>query len=88
MVMHMKPSKKKYNSIMYDNKGAALIVCIIVLLFVSILATIILYLSGINYRMKRSDLNNKVTFYESEIPLETMRAISRGSRVEHIRNAI
>lgn len=70
--MPMKSRFKMKNGIKNDNRGAALIVCIIVLLFVSILATIILYMSGINYRMKKSDYNNKVTFYVSEIPLETM----------------
>ena len=70
--MCMKSIDKNHNSIRRDNKGAALIVCIVVLLFVSILATIILYMAGINYRMKKSDYNNKCTFYESEMPLETM----------------
>ena len=49
-----------------------MIVCIIILLFVSILATVILYMSGINYRMKKTDLNTKISFYTNEMPLERM----------------
>jgi hypothetical protein len=55
-----------------DNKGSALIVCIIVLLFVSILATVILYMSGVNYRMKKTDTYAKYAFYAAEEPLERM----------------
>lgn len=55
-----------------NNSGSAMIVSIIVLLFVSILATVILYMAGINYRMKKSDLNTRVSFYSSETTLEAM----------------
>ncbi len=67
----MKTYEKKFR-ISKDNKGSALIVCIIVLLFVSILATVILYTSGINYRMKASDYRTRVSFYSAEAPLETI----------------
>ena len=68
MVKNMRNKSK--NNIINDNKGAALIVCIIILLFVSILATVILYISGINYRMKKADYNTKYSFYVAEEPLE------------------
>ena len=55
-----------------NNRGSALIVCIIVLLFVSILATVMLYMAGINYRMKKTDLNVTKSFYTGETPLETI----------------
>lgn len=55
-----------------NNTGSAMIVSIIVLLFVSILATLILYMAGVNYRMKRSELNTRISFYSSETTLETM----------------
>ena len=61
---------KKHNNIIRNNKGSALVVCIIVLLFVSILATVILYISGINYRMKKAEYNTKYSFYTAEEPLE------------------
>jgi len=70
--MIMKYSEDR--SIKNNNKGAALIVAVIVLLFVSILATVILYMSGINYRMKKSDLNTRISFYSAETPLETMQS--------------
>lgn len=55
-----------------DNRGAALITVVIVLLFISILCTLILYISAVNYRMKKADYLAKVSFYSSEIPLENM----------------
>lgn len=61
-------------SLKQNNNGSALIVCIIILLFVSILATVILYMSGINYRMKRNELNTKVSFYSGEVYLERMQS--------------
>lgn len=67
MPMRLTPKMKKFNK---DNKGSALIVCIIVLLFVSILATVILYMSGVNYRMKKTDMYSKYAFYAAEEPLE------------------
>ena len=65
---------KNFKSIKKNNRGSALVVCIIVLLFVSILSTIILYMSGINFRMKKSDLNTRISFYSAETPLETMQS--------------
>lgn len=55
-----------------DNRGAALITVVIVLLFISILCTLILYVSAVNYRMKKADYLAKVSFYSSEKPLENM----------------
>ena len=69
MRMNIISKAKKINR---DNKGSALIVCIIVLLFVSILATVILYMSGVNYRMKKTDMYSKYAFYAAEEPLERM----------------
>ena len=70
--------KGKYNKIRMRNKlndkGSALIVCIIVLLFVSILATVILYMSGVNYRMKKTDYRTRLAFYDSEMYLERMQS--------------
>ncbi len=65
----MNKNRKKLN-----NQGSALIVSIIVLLFVSILATVILYIAGVNYRMKKNELKTKVAFYRGEIYLERMQA--------------
>ncbi len=70
----MNMNMKKMQSLKKNNKGSALIVCIIILLFVSILATVILYMSGINYRMKKNELNTKISFYSGEIYLERMQS--------------
>jgi hypothetical protein len=70
----MKLFKDKIRKIKNDDKGSALIVCIIILLFVSILATVILYMSGINYRMKKAELNTRISFYTGEEPLERIQS--------------
>lgn len=70
----MNMENKIRRSLKQNNNGSALIVCIIILLFVSILATVILYMSGINYRMKRNEFNTKVSFYSGEIYLERMQS--------------
>ena len=71
MICHI---KKKKNNESLNNKGAALITVIIVLLFISILCTLVLYISSVNYRMKKADYLNKVSFYSSEIALEKMQS--------------
>lgn len=68
----IKQIKKLNKSARKDNRGAALITVVIVLLFISILCTLILYISAVNYRMKRTNYSSKVSFYNSEIPLENM----------------
>jgi len=73
-VIIMKLNNKVNTSIKKDNKGAALIVCIIILLFVSILATVILYMSGINFRMKKAEYHTKIAFYGGEETLERMQS--------------
>ncbi len=67
-------NKIKNGFLKKNNDGSALIVCIIVLLFVSILATVILYMSGINYRMKKNEYQTKVSFYSGEEYLERMQS--------------
>ena len=69
-MISMRLKSKKLKKL--NDKGSALIVCILVLLFVSILATMILYMSGINFRMKASEYRTRVSFYEAEKPLERM----------------
>lgn len=56
-----------------NNKGAALVMAILVIAFVSILTTILLYLANMNYQMKSTDFKTKDVFYNAEIPLETIR---------------
>lgn len=56
-----------------NNQGSAMITVIVVIIFVSILATTLIYISGLNYRMKVADYNTKVSFYEAEVPMEEIR---------------
>lgn len=64
----MRCMKKKLN-----NKGAALVLTIIVIAFVSILTTMLLYMATMNYQMKSTVHKTRVSFYGSEIPLEVIR---------------
>lgn len=66
-----KTERKKYNK--FNNQGSALVVVVIVIAFICILATLLLYLSVMNYQMKATDYNTRVSFYGSEIPLEELR---------------
>ncbi len=68
MVNREKNGNKKLN-----NKGSALVVVIVVIAFIAILATLILYLSVMNFQMKGNDYRTKVSFYGAEVPLEELR---------------
>lgn len=57
-----------------DQKGSALVTVIIVVAFISILATTLLYVSGVNFQMKVADTKTKESFYNNEIPLERVKA--------------
>lgn len=57
-----------------DNNGYAIVTVIIIIAFVSILATTLLYVSGMNFQMKAVDYNLKGNFYESEEYLEEVKA--------------
>ncbi len=66
-----KAFKDKLNK--FNNKGSALVVVIIVVSFICILGTLLLYLSVMNYQMKSTDYNTRVSFYGAEVPLEELR---------------
>lgn len=66
-----KTERNKFNK--FNNQGSALVVVVIVIAFICILATLLLYLSVMNYQMKSTDYKTRVSFYGSEIPLEELR---------------
>ncbi len=68
MMNRLKSRLKKLN-----NRGSSLVVVIIVISFVCILGTLLLYLSVMNYQMKSNDYNTRVSFYGAEEPLEELR---------------
>lgn len=57
-----------------NNKGSTLVSVLIVIGFISILATTLLYLSLINFRMKEDDKAIKVSFYDTEEVVDVVRA--------------
>lgn len=69
---HVGKYKKRSKS--SGDRGAALITVIIVLAFISILCTLVLYIAAVNYRMKKADYQAKVSFYDSEVCLEEMQS--------------
>lgn len=64
--------KKTYGKL--NNDGAALVTVIVVITFISILATVILYSSGMNFAMKTTDIKTKVSFYDAETAMEQLKA--------------
>lgn len=57
-----------------DNRGSALLTVILVVGFLTILATTLLYVSGMNFQIKQADYQNKKNFYIGETGLEQVRA--------------
>lgn len=56
-----------------NNAGSALLTVILVVSFLTILATTLLYISGLNFQIKQADYQNKKNFYTSEIALEQIK---------------
>ena len=56
-----------------SDKGSALVTVLVIVGFISILATIILYLAATNYKMKITDSRTKESFYEAEEVVELFR---------------
>lgn len=65
---------KKCNKQKLNDRGSAIVMVIVVVAFVSILATTLLYVAGTNYYRKATDLKTKESFYEAETALEEIRA--------------
>ena len=66
--------KKRFNLKKLNNSGSTIVTVIVVITFVTILATTILYLSGMNYFMKATDRKAKENFYNAEVCLEEVKA--------------
>ena len=63
--------KTKYK---LNNKGSAIVTVLIVIIFISIMATTVLYLAGRNVKMKATDRHTKESFYETEKSMEEIKA--------------
>lgn len=57
-----------------NNTGSAMVTVLVVIAFISILATVMLYLSGANFQMKTTDFRTKESFYQAETTVEELRA--------------
>lgn len=58
-----------------NNKGSAIVTVIVVVLFITILATTLLFVSGRSYIMKQTDYQNKVSFYAAEETLDKLKEL-------------
>ena len=67
--------KKAEHRLKLNNTGAALVTVIVVIAFISVMVTVLLYSSGINTYMKTTDMKIKNNFYSTEIPLEQIRSL-------------
>ncbi|MDE5952147.1 MAG: hypothetical protein K2H12_11265 [Acetatifactor sp.] len=63
--------KKKHKQ---NNAGSAIVTVLVVVTFITILATVMLYISGLNFQMKATDYRTKESFYQAEIPVEELRS--------------
>ncbi|MCH5255824.1 MAG: hypothetical protein J1D87_00970 [Lachnospiraceae bacterium] len=64
---------KKQNSLLRlkkDNKGAAMAMVLIIIMFISILAAVLMFLSYLGYQMRLMDKRGKDTFYTAETVLD------------------
>lgn len=57
-----------------NNAGAALVTVIVVIAFISVVVTVLLYSSSVNFLMKTADMKIKGNFYDAETTLEEIRA--------------
>ena len=58
-----------------NNEGSALLTVIVVVAFITVLATTMLYITGMNYQMKQTDYQNKKSFYKAEEALDGLKAV-------------
>ncbi len=67
--------KKLIKRLQLNNKGAAMVSVIIVAAFITILASTMLYFTGMNYQMKGTDYQNTKSFYKTEEALDVIKAV-------------
>jgi hypothetical protein len=57
-----------------DNRGSTIIVVLVTMTFLTVLASVLLYLSTVNLQMKKLDKAGKVNFYGAEAIMNELRA--------------
>ncbi len=63
--------KKKF---LTDNNGSVLVTVVIVVMFLTILATALIYVSSMSFQIKATDYKNTRSFYQCETALENIKA--------------
>lgn len=58
-----------------DDRGASLVTVIIIATFVMVLATILIYLSSMNFQMKQTQQRNNQSLYQAENALDKIREL-------------
>lgn len=66
--------KRREGRYQLNNAGSAIVTVLVVVAFITILSTVMLYISGANYQMKVTDYRTKESFYQAETPVEELRA--------------
>lgn len=64
----------KIENLKKDDAGSAIVTVLVVVAFMTILTTIMLYVSSSNFQMKAADYRTKESFYRAETPVEELRA--------------
>ena len=67
-------NNKKLNKRL-DDRGAAIVTVIVVCAFITIIATTMLYISARNFQTKQVDYQNKISFYQAEEALDTLKSL-------------
>lgn len=57
-----------------DNRGSSIVTVLVVIAFITILATTLLYISVVNIKTKQADYQNKQSFYVNEITADEIKA--------------
>lgn len=61
---------RRLNCLPLNNSGSALVSVVAVAVFLSVIATTVVYITGKNYQIKANDYQNKNTFYQAEMALD------------------
>lgn len=63
-------NKKNLLQLKQDNKGAAMVMVLVIIMFISILAAVLMFVSYLGYQMRLMDKRGKDTFYDAETVLD------------------
>jgi hypothetical protein len=58
-----------------DNRGSAIVTVIVLVTFITVIGTTMLYIAGQNYQQKQTDYQNKNSFYQAEEALDCLKIL-------------